>query len=272
MKALIRKSFFRHAGMGTLPRQSRQSISNAMPAGRKKYGRIFFAVVTTAFALAGVAGARGQAPAKATKTPYPAMAPIDQYLMGRAAEIAMAQSAAPASISSHAEILVLGRHGYETAVKGENGFVCIVERSWTSDFDDPEFWDPSLRAPMCLNPTGARTRLPLTFMKTKLALDGLTKAQMFDSIRTAVEREELPKPEPGSMCYMMSREGYYGPVHGHAFPHLMFFLSHTDGAIWGANLPGSPVLAFQDTPDPVTVFAVPVRQWSDGTAAPSLVP
>ena len=39
----------------------------------------------------------------------------------------MARSAAPDSISRGATILVLGRQGYETAVEGKNGFVCMVE-------------------------------------------------------------------------------------------------------------------------------------------------
>ncbi len=54
------------------------------------------------------------------------MAPLDQYLMEQNAEIALARTAAPESISKDAEIMVLGRRGYETAVKGTNGFVCIV--------------------------------------------------------------------------------------------------------------------------------------------------
>src|SRR5881398_2209529 len=58
-------------------------------------------------------------------TSYPQMAPIEQYLMpDQAAEIALARSAAPESISRDAEVLILGRHGFETAVKGKNGFVC----------------------------------------------------------------------------------------------------------------------------------------------------
>ena len=62
---------------------------------------------------------------------YPAMAPLDQYLMSDASsEIALARSAAPASISDGAEVMVLGPKGYTTAVKGTNGFLCIVERSW----------------------------------------------------------------------------------------------------------------------------------------------
>jgi hypothetical protein len=49
------------------------------------------------------------------------MAPVDQYLMERNAEILLARSAAPDSISSDATVLILGRQGYETAVEGRNG-------------------------------------------------------------------------------------------------------------------------------------------------------
>ncbi|SRR5260370_8441672 len=52
--------------------------------------------------------------AAAQSDKYPKMAPVDQYLMERDAEILLARSAAPDSISSDATILVLGRQGYET--------------------------------------------------------------------------------------------------------------------------------------------------------------
>src|SRR5262249_45111594 len=82
------------------------------------------------------------------KNPYPMMAPVEQYMpASQAAEIALARSAGPAAVSEKAEILVLGAHGYETAVKGSNGFVCYVERSWGKDFDQPEFWTPKIRTP-----------------------------------------------------------------------------------------------------------------------------
>ena len=68
--------------------------------------------------------------AAAQSDKYSKMAPVDQDLMERNAEILLARSAAPDSISSDATILVLGRQGYETAVRGKNGFVCMVERSW----------------------------------------------------------------------------------------------------------------------------------------------
>src|SRR5215472_4517048 len=100
-------------------------------------------------------------------TAYPSMASIEQYLMpDRNAEIALARSAAPAAISSDVKILVLGRRGYETAIEGKNGFVCIVERSWMSPFNSAEFWNPKVRVPMCFNPAAARSILPLTFKRT----------------------------------------------------------------------------------------------------------
>ena len=89
------------------------------------------------------------------------MAPIEQYrIANQADEIAMARSAAPPSISTDAEVLTLGAKGYETAAKGKNGFVCIVERSWASGVDDAEFWNPKERAPICFNPASARSVLP----------------------------------------------------------------------------------------------------------------
>src|SRR6516165_9159718 len=157
-------------------------------------------------ALVFMLGAALHAIAQDANTPYPSMAPLDQYLMeDRNSEIALARSAAPDSISRDAEVLVLGRHGYETAVKGTNGFVCLVERSWTSPFDDPGFWNPKGRAPQCLNAPAARSYLPRTIIKTELVLAGRSRTQMFEAIKAAVEKKELPVLESGAMVYMMSK-------------------------------------------------------------------
>jgi hypothetical protein len=208
---------------------------------------------------------------QAAKTPYPAMAPIDQYLMtDRSAEISLAQSAAPESISRDATVLVLGKQGYETAIVGKNGFTCLVERSWMSPFDSPDFWNPKLRGPVCYNPPAVLSILPYTIYRTKLVLAGLSKAQMKESIKGAVAKRELRIPQPGAMSYMMAKDGYLGDSVGHWHPHLMFHIPKTDGASWGANLPGSPVLLDDDhldIPEPQTVFLVPVGRWSDGTPA-----
>jgi hypothetical protein len=229
----------------------------------------FRRIVLGSFVLVLGLGVGWQARAQDAKAQYPSMAPLDQYLItDRNAEIALAQSAAPESVSRDAEVLVLGRHGYETAVKGKNGFVCIVERSWTKEIDDSEFWNPKVRAPICFNAPAARFNVSLTIKKTELLLAGLSKAQMVDNINTAFAKKELPTLEPGSMCYMLSRQGHLSDQDGHWHPHLMFFVPQTDDKTWGANLPGSPILALKDTQDRLTVFLIPVAKWSDGTAAP----
>src|SRR5512137_527423 len=119
------------------------------------------AIAMKGIALGFLLGTAWQAVAQDAKTPYPNMAPVDQYLMeDREAEIALARSAAPESIARDAEVMVLGRHGYETAIKGKNAFVCMVERSWTAPIDDPDFWNPKLRAPICFNAAAAHSYLP----------------------------------------------------------------------------------------------------------------
>ena len=225
-------------------------------------------IALTSFALVVALGATWQAQAQDAKTPYPSMAPLDQYVMERNAEIALARSAAPESISGAAEVLVLSRHGYETAIKGKNGFVCLVERSWTSPIDDPGFWNPKGRAPVCLNAPAARSYLPRTIKKTELVLAGRSKTEMFDAIKAAVEKKELRAPESGAMCYMMSKQSYLSDHDPHWRPHLMFFLPYTKPAGWGAGMAGSPIIAFDDSVESMTVFLIPVGQWSDGTAAP----
>ena len=215
--------------------------------------------------------ALGAAPAwaQAGGGAYATMAPVAQYLMAdRNAEIAMARSAAPPAISDDATIMVLGRGGYEIAAQGRNGFVCLVERSWMSPFDFPEFWNPKMRGPVCYNPPAARSILPRTIERTALALAGWSRPAMLQAIRAAVARKALPTPETGAMSYMMSHQQYLNDAAGSWEPHLMFHIPRTDGASWGANLPNSPVMLDTDhtqTPEPETIFMVATGGWSDGT-------
>jgi len=229
--------------------------------------------VAIALTLALSLGLIGMKPgqARAPQTSYPRMAPLDQYLMpDRDAEIALARSAAPAAISRDAKILVLGRRGYETAVEGENGFVCVVERGWMSPEDAPEFWNPSIRGPICFNPPAARSVLPITYKRTEMVLAGRTKAEIIEGNKAAFDKGELPPLESGAMSYMMSKEAYLTDRDDHNLAHLMFYTPLLDGKTWGADLPNSPVMLnpqFRDA-EPINVFVVPVGRWSDGTAAP----
>jgi len=221
-------------------------------------------ILLSAFALVAALVASRHAAAQDAKQPQATMAPIDQYLMDRDAEIALARTAAPESISRDAEVMVLGRHGFETSVKGKNGFVCIVERSWTSAAD-ADFWNPKVRTPICYNPAAAHSLLPRNIKRTDLILAGRTKTQTDETIVAAVDKKELPTMEPGAMCYMMSKQGYGGDSAEHWPPHLMFYFSQIDPATWGSNLPGSPILAMSDDHEHLTMFAIGVQRWSDGT-------
>jgi hypothetical protein len=206
--------------------------------------------------------------AKDIKTPYPAMAPLQQYLMDRNDEIQMARSAAPPALAADAEVLVLTTHGYESAAPGKNGFVCMVDRPWTAGINDPDFWNPKSRGPQCLNAAAARFYLPRTFKKTELAIAGRSRTQIFEAIAAALDKKELPSPEPGAMCFMLSKQGYLGDeANGPWLPHLMFFAPTTDGKVWGGDITGSPVIAVQSPEEHLTIFLVPVRRWSDGTPA-----
>lgn len=231
--------------------------------------RIAKAIMVTFALLLFATPARPQAqPQPSTaQTKYPVMAPLDDYLMERNAEIALARTAAPPSISNDADVLVLGRHGFETAVRGKNSFACLVLRSWSSDINDPDFWNPKLRAPICFNPQAVRSNLPIHIKKTEFILAGQSKAQMSDSIKAAFDKKELPSPDPLAMCYMMSKEQYLGDQYTHFMPHLMFFVPPTQGVTWGADLAGSPVRAYQDVLEGTTVFVIVVGKWSDGTPA-----
>jgi len=234
--------------------------------------RSFMKTILSAALLVTVsAGASSALRSQESAASYPNMAPIDQYLMtDKNAEIAMARSAAPASISADAEVLVLGRHGYETAVKGKNGFVCLVERSWMSPFDFAQFWNPKMRGPICFNPPAVHSILPLTLKRTEFVLAGLSKAQIIERIK-AFDAKGLPPLEPGAMSFMMSPQGYLNDQAGHWVPHLMFYIPLADSKSWGADLSGSPVMLnpqFNGAPEPITEFMLPVSTWSDGTAAP----
>jgi len=214
----------------------------------------------------------GSVPARSQdqKTPYPEMAPVEQYrIANREDEIALARSAAPPSISRDAQVLVLGSRGYETAVKGSNGFVCFVERSWGGGFGEPQFWNPKLRAPNCYNPPAARTELPQYLKRTEWVLAGATKQELIDRTRAAVASHAFKSPEAGALSFMLSKDGYISDDSaGPWLPHVMFFLPYGQAGDWAANKEGSPILGQLNGDFETTVLFVPVRSWSDGSPAP----
>lgn len=231
--------------------------------------KIHFASIACALLVqVALPGVTCRATGQAQTTSYATMAPLDQYLMDKDAEITLARSGAPASIANGAEVMVLGRDGYTTAVKGTNGFLCIVERGWGAATDFPEFWNPKIRGVLCFNPAAARSFAPIYLMKTKLVLAGKSKAEIVKALTTAFDMKELPALEPGSMCYMLSKQQYLNDGAKNWHPHVMVYVAGDSGKSWGANLDGSPVIADPDPEEKVTIMMVWVGQWSDGTPAP----
>ncbi len=237
---------------------------------RTKTIRLFTLAVIVSVASA---GATRRARAQAGQAAYPVAAPLAQYVMSnRDSEIALARSAAPGSVANGAEVLVLGRDGYATAVKGGNGFVCLVSRSWAAATNDPDFWNPKVRAPMCVNAPAARTYLPAVLLKTRLVLAGKSKAEIAQAVTSAYDKKQLPALESGGMCYMMSKHQYLSDAGKSWHPHLMWFVAGDATKDWGANLSGSPIIAADDPEDRMTIFLVWVGHWSDGTPAPQGAP
>jgi hypothetical protein len=152
-------------------------------------------------------------------------------------------------------------------VKGRNGFLCIVERSWGAATDQPEFWNPKVRGPICFNPAAARTFVPIYLMRTKLVLAGKSKTEIVPATSSALDKKELPALEPGAMCYMLAKQQYLNDEGKSWHPHLMFFVAGSAEKSWGANLPGSPVIATDDPEERATIFMVLAGKWSDGTPA-----
>ncbi|MDB4875290.1 MAG: hypothetical protein JWM41_1736 [Gemmatimonadetes bacterium] len=215
--------------------------------------RTLMTAAALAATLSGIAAAQ-------TRT-YP---PLSAYLMPRSAEIAMAESAAPANISTAATIKVLTTSGFEVARTGSNGFVCTVMRGWSAptytpkDFRDFVF-DATLRAPICFDAVASRTVLPYYEMRTRLGMAGKTPDQITEAVGIAYASGQLPKREPVSFAYMWAADQLLGPGIGAWHPHLMVFIPYYDNASLGGNEfgHGLPQLS-DDAGTPFAVVVIPV--------------
>jgi len=204
----------------------------------------------------------------AQKAAVPDLAP---YLIAdRAEEIALARSAAPRNVSDSATILVLEKTGYVQAARGTNGFTCLVQRSFDSSTSDPNFWNAKLRAPVCFNSPAARTVLAPMLKRNGWVLSGAALADVEARTQRAYASHTFPAPAPGAMAYMLSPRQYLVDADPHWMPHLMFYYDKAlSGSSFGAAGMTAPIInaSAGDPHAPVQTIFVPVRQWSDGSAA-----
>lgn len=197
---------------------------------------------------------------------------LTPYLIAdRAAEVALARSAAPSGISDSATVLVLTRTGFVEASHGTNGFTCVVFRSFDGATTDPNFWNAKVRAPQCLNPPASRTVLPELVKRAGWIMAGTGTAEVDARTKRAFAAHAFTVPAAGAMAYMLSPHQYLTDDDPHWMPHLMFYYDRSlPAAAWGAGDGKSPVIdATGNSPAPRMVLLIPVPQWSDGTPAPS---
>ena len=203
----------------------------------------------------------GAVPAPAQTAKYP---PLGEYMMAKDAEIALARSAAPASISSRATIKVLTASGYQVAHEGDNGFVCIVMRGWSAPTYTPApfrglVYDAKVRAPICFDPLASRTVLPYYELRSKLGIQGKTPDQIAEAVQAAYAKGELPERGAVSFAYMWSADQNLASGIGAWHPHVMIFAPYYENASLGGNEFGSPLpQVTDDGGTPFTVIVIPV--------------
>jgi hypothetical protein len=198
---------------------------------------------------------------------------LSPYLIAdRAAEVALARSAAPKHVTDSASVLVLTRTGYVEAARGTNGFTCLVLRSFLGGLEDPGYWSPKVRAPACFNPPASRTVLQESLKRAEWVMAGESQKEIAARTDRAYASRQFPLPAAGAMAYMLSHDQYLGDADPHWMPHVMFYYDRSlPAAAWGAGDMSAPIIdaSFGTPHSPVQTLFIPVRQWSNGTPAMS---
>jgi len=190
--------------------------------------------------------------------------PIDRYLMPREAEIALAKSAAPASLADHATVKVLTKSGYVVAREGDNGAVCMVMRGFSAPTYTPAqfrdlVYDPTVHAPICFTAPAARTAMPYYELRTKLAMEGKRPDEIAEALQSAYVRGELPRRDAVTFAYMWSAHQHLAPGIGAWRPHMMVFAPYYENSMLGGNEFGGPLpQVSDDAGTPFSVVLIPV--------------
>jgi hypothetical protein len=201
------------------------------------------------------------APVAAPEPRYP---PIAAYLMDRAADVALARSAAPPSVAGRATVKALTPSGYVVAEAGDNGSVCLVMRGFSGPTYTPAqfrdlVYDPKVHAPICFTPDSAREVLPYYELRTALAMAGRSPDAIASGIEAAYAQGRLPRREQVTFAYMWSAHQHLGPGVEAWRPHMMVFAPHYTNDMLGGNPFGGPLPQLSDDAGtPFSVVVIPV--------------
>lgn len=174
-------------------------------------------------------------------------------LLPREQEVALARSAAPASISANARVLVFSDSGFVVADSGSNGVTCIVDRSWANSVE-----------PQCFDSEASMSILPIEMERTRLLHRGLGEAEVERAIGEGLVSGHFRLPRRPALSYMMSDGqqliGDDGIPAGHWRPHVMVYYPYlTNTAMGFDKTPDMRVGMVSDEgrPDASLVIVVP---------------
>lgn len=178
--------------------------------------------ISTLALLTLVLGA-GSAAAQGTATS------IDAYLMDEVREAALAMSAATAAVAEKAGVYVLRKDGYYLTRPGDNGFHCLVQRSFTAPTIEPkEFYDPRVVAPICFAPDAAATLMQRDLFIAPLVARGTPLPEIRKAEADAYASGALRYPETAVFAYMLSSAQWLGAEIAHWHPHVMIWAPGVD--------------------------------------------
>lgn len=202
----------------------------------------------------------------------PAGQPLDltPYLLDPAEEAALALSAGPPNVTAGAALLLLTPEGYARRRAGTNGFVCLVERSWTNATEWANFFDPGIRVPICYNREAAVTILPVYLEKAELAMSGRSPAEIQRVLDAAFRSGRFRAPRATAISYMVSAGQQLGEPAGSFRPHVMLYSPYSTDEDWGDNqMPTDFPLLLMEDGGPHAVVVIPLPDSAFQTPAPA---
>jgi len=163
----------------------------------------------------------------------------------RDVQIHIAKLAAPKEVTDHADIYVLGIHGYELAEHGDNGFSCMIER------EKPETMEPE-----CYDAEGTRTTLKVALHIEQQRANNVGEQEITQSVKAGYRSGKFKPPSKPGIVYMLSDYNYVvNPETGKIihFPgHLMFYAPFaTEKTVGSGN--GAPYIVHPGEPDALMI-------------------
>jgi hypothetical protein len=176
-------------------------------------------VLKSIIALACVAGLTTTVCAQATSETRAG----PRKVLERAVEVELARSAAPASISAGARILVFNGREFVVAEPGSNGVTCVVNRSW-----------PESLEPHCYDAEAAATVMPMELLRNELRHNGVSEKEVDRQIADGLASGKYRLPKRPAVTYMMSAAQVLydddGKRVGAWRPHLMIYYPYMSNA------------------------------------------